>query len=306
MSDANKELVAVPVGVPAVMGEFFLSLSKEDRELVCAADPDAREMHLTILKMAYGNKDEGDVAREIASGVHKAIIETASTVPVQETLFQYFPMPTEMTRTSPFFIMSTRELAKRQRIENLEIARHAWGYITFSGVKLSIGDEDTLMVLLDVLNDCNNRRETEFGGKKTYMYQGPMLPLLRKKDPKTKRPGQAQYKAFQESLERLAEAKFWLITNRKNIQGNPAPRKTLISGIITGLNSDPETGLYTIVLNPWFYEMFCEGAVTYLELHARLDLSSQYAKALYRFITSHRDDEWRSHKIGRASCRETV
>lgn len=98
-----------------------------------------------------------------------------------------------------------------------------------------------------------------------------------------------------ESLKRLASAQFTLVTNRKNAQGAPAPKTTFISGIISGLSYDSANHELILAINPFFFESFNAGFVTFYDVAARLDLNSQYAKALYRFMTSHRDDEWRGH-----------
>jgi hypothetical protein len=289
----NKALVAAPTGVPDSLREFYLTLSEEDRAAIAWMDADMVGLQLQILKdMTTSGSVEG-VAKEIAKEFHESIIQSVTTIPEQPSLFLHAGLPTELSRTSPFFVLGPKALKNRERIENMEIVRHAWGSISFSGLKLSVSDEDTLMVVLAMLNSHNNRAETEVGGRKTYMYRGSMLTLLKARG--IDRPGSSSYKDMLESLKRLASAQFTLVTNRKNAQGAPAPKTTFISGIISGLSYDSANHELILAINPFFFESFNAGFVTFYDVAARLDLNSQYAKALYRFMTSHRDDEWRGH-----------
>jgi hypothetical protein len=49
----------------------------------------------------------------------------------------------------------------------LPIMENAWGKIKFSGPKLSIYEEDVLMAILALLNNINNRGETQIEGRAT-------------------------------------------------------------------------------------------------------------------------------------------
>ena len=63
----------------------------------------------------------------------------------EQMLFSF--MPTTMTRTTPFFPMSKRQMKYRPMERGLTW-EHSWGRITVSGERLSVYDESVLLCLL--------------------------------------------------------------------------------------------------------------------------------------------------------------
>lgn len=288
-------LPTVPADLPKELHDYYLSLSAEDKQSLSWMEADLRNSILaTRAAHSTGQSAVENAAQNIGKEVHDTILESLDKERTPEQLkIPFAPFPTELTRTTPFFPMSTKERAHREIIEGMVIADHAWGSILFSGPKLSVFDEDSLMVLLAYLNATNNRKETEVGGRKTYLYRGSILSLLKLKG--IKRPGKNHYNDLINSFRLLGRAQFELRTNRRNLQGKPAPKTTLISGIISGMSYDSTSQELVLAINPFFAETFAAGNVTLLDLSTRLQLDSQAAKALYRFIQSHRDDQWAGH-----------
>ncbi len=287
--------ITLPDNLPDSLKDFYLSLPEDDRSTLGWMEPELRNSILaTRMQSALAIPVES-VAAAMAAEIHEAIIETSSKTP-EQLRFPFAPFPTEMTRTSPFFPMSTKERSgSREILENMVIAHHSWGQIRYSGPKLSVSDEDTLIVLLAYLNTTSSRTETEVAGRKTYLYRGSILNLLRLKG--IKRPGKNHYDDLINSLKLLGRAQFELVTNRKNAQGKPAPKISIVSGIISGLSYDKASQELILAINPFFAETFAAGTVTLLDVATRLQLDSPVAKALYRFVQSHRDPEWTGHLI---------
>jgi len=287
-------LPSQPADLPRELEAFYHSLSADEQASLNWMEADLRN---SILATRASHSEAGRSAVETAAAkmakeVHELIIETTDNT-AEQLRMPFAPFPTEMTRTSPFFPMGTKEKAHRENIENMVITEHAWGTIKYSGPKLSVGDEDTLMVLLAYLNAASNRRETEVGGRKTYLYQGSILTLLKLKG--IKRPGKNHYEDLLNSLKLLGRAQFELKTNRRNAQGKPAPKTSVVSGIISGMSYDSASQEMVLAINPFFAETFAAGNVTLLDLATRLKLDSQVAKSLYRFILSQRDNQWAGH-----------
>ena len=224
--------------------------------------------------------------------------EVAQATPkeAQLTFQTMLGYPTDMTRTSPFFPLNQRELGRRDFLREYVITAAGWGEITYTGPKLSIYEEDALMALLAVLDQVsNNKEETDFEGRKTYTYQGPVLPLLRILG--YKRPNKKDYNRLISGLKLLTVAGVELkIASGKTKRGKQRqPRKTFMSAMLANVAWDEEKKELSATINPFFYEAFCQGQVTLYDLQTRIKLAGSVAKALYRFIQSHRTGKWQGH-----------
>ena len=224
--------------------------------------------------------------------------EVAQATPptTQLTFHSFLGYPTDMTRTSPFFPLNQRDLGKREYLEDYVITSAGWGEIKYSGPRLSIFDEDVLMGLLAFLDQVNkNKDKVELEGRTTYTYQGPALPLLRVLG--HKKPGKNHYTQLLKTLKRLAGAVVELsISGGKTKKGKQRPpRKIYISSLLSNVTWDKEKKELSATINPFFYEAFCQGRVTLMDLETRIKLAGSVAKALYRFIQSHKTGKWQGH-----------
>jgi hypothetical protein len=76
---------------------------------------------------------------------------------------------------------------------------------------------------------------------------------------------------------------------------NNKTQKEQLSNILTYAEWDHETKELKITLNPYFYEIYMKGNFTLIEIKQRMCLTSPIAKALHRFVLSHRDNAWQGH-----------
>ncbi|WP_052440444.1 RepB family plasmid replication initiator protein [Geobacter sp. OR-1] len=270
------------------MQELLNKVSPEDRGHLQNIPED---MALTLLKMKSAMQDRQDEipaqAKKQAKEIRKAVIEGAGTP--EQLKLPLSPLPTELTRTSPFFPMSKQEMSTREYIRDMIIADHAWGSIKYSGPKLSVYEEDMLIILLALLNEANNRIKTEVDGQTTYTYRGSLLQLLKMKG--INKPGKNHYEDALSAFKLMTSARFDLTTNRQEGK-KKIPKKTTFKNLIMGGEYDHDTGEFTVTINPYFYEAYAAGEVTMIDAQMRSQINSPIAKALFRFMQSHRDDCW--------------
>lgn len=214
-------------------------------------------------------------AKASAAAIRKAVVPQGQAKPEQAYL-PFAPMPTELCRVSPFFPMSHAEAANRPYITNLVITKSSWGDLQYTGEKLSIYEEDALLAVLAILE---NFRED----KTVYTYEGPALPILKLMG--YEKPSKAEYSRLEAAFRRMAGATFTLFIK-------DVIRTT--ENIISKIAVDMETRRFTIALNPYFTEQYIAGSVTWLDVVNRRKLKKVSAKALFRFIQSHRKD-WQGH-----------
>ena len=233
------------------------------------------------------NRALGEEAADQAEAIRQ---EVAAAPPEQTILAQWCGFPTDMTRCSPFFPMNPRELGKRDYLEDFVITSASWGEIIYSGPKLSTYEEDVLIVLLAVLDGQSQYRTvTEAEDRKTYTYRGPILPLLRLLH-RNEKPNSSYYKRLVAALKRMMSAVVELsISAGKTKSGkHRAPRKRQIVNMLSGAFWDEDKKELTVTVNPFFYETYMAGTVTLLDVAKRVGLKGVIAKALYRFVQSHR------------------
>jgi len=248
-------------------------------------DPKLHKLFESILERTTIEKE----AMHTAEGLKSQIPTDAKTGGAQMWL-PVCPMPTDLCRVSPFFPMNRNNLKDRSFIEDMVIMKSAWGEIQFYGPKLSTYEEDVLMAILALLNNANKRSETAADGKSTYTYNGPFYPLL--KLIKGNKPNKIEYKRVHRALKLLNVSGFNLILLRDN-----KIQKEQLSNILTYAEWDHENKELKITINPYFYEIYMKGNFTLIEIEQRMRLKSPIAKALHRFILSHRDNTWQGHFI---------
>jgi hypothetical protein len=103
---------------------------------------------------------ESQRAKQVISSAVSEVKEHISKQPLAHEQMLFSFMPTQMTRTTPFYPMGKREMKDRP-IETLEWET-SWGRIAVSGERLAVYDETILLSLLLLVrkqasNDCHRR-----------------------------------------------------------------------------------------------------------------------------------------------------
>ena len=225
-------------------------------------------------------------AKQVAAEVHAEVAPT-KVLPAKQAWMNFAPMPTDLCRVSPFFPMGKNEMASRQLIRGMVIAKSAWGDVTYSGPKLSIFEEDLLLAVLALLKTVSPEDDE---GKPSWTYRGPLRPILTVLGYKT--TGKRNYERVKSGLELLAMAVVKLQTKRG---------KWAITNMMAGADGDDKDATIAVTVNPYFAEMYAAGTVNLLDLAKRAGLSRPVSKALHRFATSHRG-EWRGHFLTLAAA----
>lgn len=222
-------------------------------------------------------------AKESAAAIREAVAPGGKLKPEQAFL-PFAPMPTELCRVSPFFPMSKNEMATRTFVQDLVITKSSWGEISYTGEKLSIYEEDALLALLAILDAM--RRE-----KEAYIYEGPALPILKLMG--YEKPGKVEYQRLEAAFQRMAGARFTMFIK-------DVIRTT--ENIVSRIAVDQKTRNFVVALNPYFAEQYLAGTVTLLDVVQRRRLKKPTSKSLYRFMSSHRNPEWKGHFLTLASA----
>ncbi len=272
-------ITTIEDALPEHLQKILRDLTAAERsDIMAVSDPELREMMLSV---RIPSPDITVAAKQQAMSFN-AIVVAASD---KEQLRLFSPYPTELTRCSPFFPLSTQEMANRPFLNDLVIADHSWGRVTFTGQKLSVYDEEMLMILLAAINERNHMR-----GEAGYTYIGSMTYLLKIKG--TNNPGQNHREEAYASYKRMAGSTFEIDTSPTRSIKSTRGRKSAVNNIISNLEYDRKAGLVTATVNPYFYEMYCAGEVTWIDIEIRTSLKSPFSKALHRFCTSHQKDYW--------------
>lgn len=256
---------------------------KKQNALESIKDPKLQKLFEGILERITIEKEALQTAEEL-----KSQIPTDAKAAGTQMWLPVCPMPTDLCRVSPFFPMNRNDLKERVFIEKMIIMKSAWGEIQFYGPKLSTYEEDVLMAILALLNNTDKRSETTTDGQSTYTYTGPFYPLL--KLIKGSKPNKTEYKRVYQALKLLNVSGFNLVIFRNN-----KIQKEQLSNILTYAEWDHENKELKITLNPYFYEIYMKGNFTLIEIEQRMRLTSPIAKALHRFILSHRNNTWQGH-----------
>jgi hypothetical protein len=235
------------------------------------------------------------IEAEAKASAETAQATIAASPPEQHSMLGWFGFPTDLTRCTPFFPLNRRALAvsedlHRDFLRDFLITSAAWGEIRYTGPRLSTYEEDALMILLAVLDAASShRQETESDdGRRTYTYAGPALPLLQMAG--YKKPSKRDYARFVSSLKLMTVAGLDMrLSGGKSKKGKQRNnRESRMSAILAYVGWKDDNENLEVTVNPYFYEMYCTGRVTLLEIAKRMALKSPIAKALYRFVQSHR------------------
>lgn len=217
--------------------------------------------------------------------------EVAAAVDLKQgNLLRWCGYPTDMTRCSPFFPFNAKELGHREFLRDFVITSANWGQITYTGPQLSIYEEDALMVLLALLEQVSQNREVAKveGMRRTYTYKGPALPLLRLLG--HKQPSKREYVRLIAALKLMVVAGIEMsISAGKTKSGKKrAPRFIHIVNMLSNVFWDEEKKELSATINPYFYEAYFAGQITLMDVSKRMSLRGSIAKAMYRFVQSHR------------------
>jgi hypothetical protein len=266
--------------------EEQVELEQSLPKLLEALETDSPAAQAWLASWRY-RRTEGELAQEQAQTIRA---EVATSPPEQASLATWCGYPTDITRCSPFFPMNSRDItSKREYLENYLITSSNWGEIRYTGPKLSTYEEDALMVLLAILERQGQHRQAdEAEGRKTYTYEGPALPLLRLLG--YKQPGKDAYTRLLQALKRLTVAgvEISISTGRTKSGKRREPRITQMSAMLAGVHWDDKKKVLTATINPFFYETYMARVVTWLDVVKRISLKGVIAKALYRFVQSHK------------------
>lgn len=180
-------------------------------------------------------------------------------------------MPTEMARTSPFFPMNRKDAKDRPIYQNFVI-ENSWGRITVSGPRLSIYDESVLLSLLILA-----RRHKSECFQTTYSELCDLMNVSRGANP---------YQAISDSLKRLAGAvvdtELYDSTNKKKVI------ESVTGVMVTHVRQQEKTSNIEVEISRYFLALYGANLATALNVDKRAKLKGDTAKALYRFIETHR------------------
>ena len=194
-------------------------------------------------------------------------------------------VPTPMARTSPFFPMSDRE--KKDRPHETLRWKTSWGNIEVAGPRLSIFDEDVLLAILALLKGTQKKEETTTEeGHQTYTIRTSGYALCKYLGTPV---GKNTYLSIEGAIDRMTATKVRLdITENSNGKKNAV--FSMAGTILSGWTWDRKSGELSVTLNPYFYETFKDGLLTYLDLTLRRRLQGDISKALLRFYESHQSN----------------
>jgi hypothetical protein len=266
-------------------GHPLLSLLEE------ADDPGKKAMAAGWLAAWRNPPSESEEAKAIFSKVQDLVAPGGKLPPEQGDLMQFCGFPTDMTRVSPFFPIAQHELHDRTLLKDFLITAANWGEIRYTGPKLSIYEEDALMALLAVVESVSSKykdNNATHEGKRTYAYKGPALPLLKILGC-NRRPSAKDYKRLINSLELLTTTGVKLsVSDGKTKGGKRKTRYSTMSAMLSAVTWDDEKKELYAAVNPYFYEMYLSGRYTLLDIQKRMAIGGSIAKAMYRFVQSHK------------------
>ena len=181
-------------------------------------------------------------------------------------------MPTTMARTSPFFPISKQEMKNRTLYQDFVI-ENRWGRITISGPKLSIYDETVLLALLVL---AKRHKTDKFQTSCAELCE--VMGITR---------GKNQYAAISATLDRLTAASINTELFKPGSDKKEVAR--WIKGtILSNVDFEADSASFEVALNQYFLGLYAANLTTSLDVIARSQLKSDIAKALYRFIQTHK------------------
>lgn len=198
-------------------------------------------------------------------------------------------VPNQICRVSPFFPLGRKNRGRRDYLENEVIVENAWGRITFTGPRLTTYDEDILLAILATIDDPARRKMGKFYSMDSYMYQGSLLPIMRLAG---LTDGAVNYKHFKKVCRDLMCSLIELETF-KYVNEKKRTATVKITNMIM-FYEEKDSGEYTIVINPFFHNLYIKGNFSLLDVERRIKIKSNIAKSLYRFIIS-QQSSWKGH-----------
>jgi len=231
-----------------------------DQKKAKAPDPYYLEIAARCQKKAaedpfYLEAIEKSLIRESVSEIKSEL----GKIPKQEQLSFSF-LPTDLTRLSPFFLMSKSEMGNRPFEK--QVFENVWGAMEIQGERLSVSDESVLLAVLKIA--MNN---------KSFTYKTTFNEILSTMGTTA---GKNTYAAVLSSLSRLTGTKITL-----TIKSKDGKKTGLVNTILSGAKFDKYN--LRISINEYFGQMYLEGFVTSLNLDFRAKLKGDTAKAMYRF-----------------------
>lgn len=220
-------------------------------------------------------------APKVAAAIREDVAHKGKPAPEQGWM-SVAPMPRDLCRCSPFFPLNRNQLKQRDFLEKLVISQSSWGVVTYTGPRLSVYEEDVLLAVLAILDAMHRPEATTEDGRQAFTYKGPIRPLIQALG--YKHPSKDHYARFHRAFELLTATSLKITTKA----GTWA--MTNIVAATFGQGED-----ISITVNPYFHEMYAAGSITLLDVPTRLKLSGEVAKALHRFVSSHRDPKWQGH-----------
>jgi hypothetical protein len=191
-------------------------------------------------------------------------------------------LPTELSRTSPFFPISKRDMKDRTLPPGGLVWENSWGRMTIKGEKLSIYDETVLLACLSMMRKY---RSESFDTTKYELCKEMGVT-----------PAKNTYTALWGALRRLSGANIELeIFKPGSKKKKTAQRMT--NSILSGAYEEIESPGINVTINPYFLRMYADNLVTNINLEFRAKLKGDISKALYRFFRSQRGMTYECHLL---------
>lgn len=209
--------------------------------------------------------------------------------PEQESLpLVLSPLPTDLVRASPFYPLAKQNLGERETLHNkLITSSEKYGKLFYSGDVLSTYEEDCLLSLLAAASIpfYLSKKRKSSPQMINHFYRGPMLPLLMLAG--YKKPSKREYKRFWNSVDLLAGSKIRLVRRDKTHETEDIFHIVTFAHRSRSLKGGRGEDCF-IEIDPFFFKVFAERRITYLDLVKRHSIKSPLGKKLYGFIESHR------------------
>jgi len=271
---------------PAMDEKDLDLLSDEEKAIVNSAPPDQREKFLSIFLKTIEAE---------AKNLHKEIGEKIGEAELKQQWLPFAPMPTPLCRVSPFFPMAKQNLKNREYIEDMVISDNAWGYLSYKGPKLSVFDEDILLAVLALLDSSKHAGLVQTDLGETTTYKGKFSELLKLTCLTDTGINRTRIK---KSLDRLSTCAVELAVYERTGKRSGKKRKVtlhVVKSLVSLYVWNKETKELRLTINPFFRQFYLQERVTALDVLRRSELKSPIAKALFRFLSSHRGDTWKGH-----------
>jgi len=205
--------------------------------------------------------------------------------PTEEQLLMAF-IPHQMAKTSIFFPMSRQELKeKNRRITRIE-QKSSWGRIVVEGVKLSLFEEELLMVITHIIKKSPNRMKMITGLPTLDCTLNELVSILYGRKGYTK----ASYQRILRGLDHFQMVRFELAFGdwkKKGKEQLKIEQRVSIGSIFSRYKHHEDTNNLSIGFNPAFIQYFSESMLTYIDLNLRRRLKKDGSKAILRFLRAH-------------------